>query len=87
MATTFKRKNVMTTERAKAIVEFLTANFSNAIPKTCFRLYEEVTKSAMVPTEKLTTWLNVIANILRNDDGKMVMTDKKAETIEFIVAG
>lgn len=87
MNTSFKRKNKMTAERARVIVEFLTANFSDVIPKTCMRLYEEVTKSAMVPTEKLTTWLNVIANILRNDDGKMVMTDNKAKTIEFIVAG
>jgi hypothetical protein len=78
---------VMTTERAREIVEFISRKFINDIPRSCFALNLELARSAYFPTKKLVEWLTVIANVLRNPDGKMVMNDKKAEIIEFVIAG
>lgn len=77
----------MTVERAKKIVNFITSNFDDMIPRTCLRLYGELSKSKEEPTEKLVEWLNVIARTLTDDDGKMTMNKTKAHLIEFIVAG
>lgn len=76
-----------TVERCEGIVNYITTMFSDSLPRTTFKLYEELRKSTFEPTEKLITWLNVIANLLREKSGKMVMTPRKAETIEFLIGG
>jgi hypothetical protein len=90
MSSTFKTPKAaptMTVERAREIIEFISRKFINDIPRSCFALNMELARSVTSPTKKLIEWLNVIANVLKNPDGKMVMDDKKAEIIEFVIAG
>lgn len=76
-----------TVERCRSIVEFIAGRFSDMIPRACFNLYSELARSVDQPTDKLVTWLNIIANLLKGPDGKMVMDEKKAVTIEFVIGG
>lgn len=88
MATTARYQKATTQytlDRCKEVVDFIQKKFGNEIPKACFNLYTELARSIGQPTDRLITYLNIIGNMLRQADGKMVMTSKKAEVIELLV--
>lgn len=83
-----KPTSTVTLARAESIVDFIISQYDGIMPRVCLALQHEVHRSNKSgPTEKLVTWLNVIANLLKEKNGKMIMTDEKAKIIEFIIVG